>query len=216
MLQSSSGRPRMGMCLPSTHVWSRNRLLSVFRQSIPYQSRSLSNELQDFLNNSFSAFRVFQTPPFAPVTCDPTVLLNRRFLKLTKPDFVSSARSSPKSPMRRASLPTLPLHSLSHVFIHHYRLVFPVCWWTHRQRSNDRLSEHHPTTHVWLRNRFLSLFHQTISNLSCLPSNLAKTQTSAQPPNLPLYMSHLAVDVDAPYIICVTASFKTMSMAVNR
>ena len=76
MLQSSSGRPRMGMCLPSTHMSSRDRLLSVFRRSIPYQSCSLSNKLQQFLNNSFSAFHVFQTPPFAPATCDSTVLLN--------------------------------------------------------------------------------------------------------------------------------------------
>ena len=58
----------------------------------------------------------------------PTQLMFPFNFKQTKPEFVSSARSSPKSPMRHASLPTLPLDSLPHVFVYHYRLVFPVCW----------------------------------------------------------------------------------------
>jgi hypothetical protein len=116
MLQSSSGHPRMGMCLPSTHMLSHNRLLSVFRWSIPYQSHSLSNELQQFLNNSFFSFCVFQTPLFAP-DC-PTQLTFPFNFEQTKPSSSHPLALPPKAPcIVRPCLPSLSILCLMSLFI---------------------------------------------------------------------------------------------------
>ena len=58
MLLSTLGWPRKGMCLPSTHMWLHDHLLSVFQQSNLYLSSSLSNRLQWFHNaNKWTSYK---------------------------------------------------------------------------------------------------------------------------------------------------------------